>query len=35
MKPADFEFLANFLKTSSGLIIGPDKMYLVESRLLP
>ncbi len=35
MKPNDFEFLANFLKNSSGLILGPDKMYLVESRLLP
>ncbi|MDO9459192.1 MAG: protein-glutamate O-methyltransferase CheR [Alphaproteobacteria bacterium] len=35
MKPGDFEYLANFLKTSSGLVLGPDKMYLVESRLLP
>lgn len=35
MKPGDFEFLANFLKKSSGLVLGVDKMYLVESRLLP
>lgn len=35
MKPGDFEYLANFLKGSSGLVLGPDKMYLVESRLLP
>ncbi|MSP42076.1 MAG: protein-glutamate O-methyltransferase CheR [Alphaproteobacteria bacterium] len=35
MKPADFEFLASFLKSTSGLVIGPDKMYLVESRLMP
>ncbi len=35
MKPGDFEYLANFLKNSSGLVLGPDKMYLVESRLLP
>jgi len=35
MKPADFEFLASFLKSASGLVIGTDKMYLVESRLMP
>jgi len=35
MKPGDFEYLANFLKSSSGLVLGADKMYLVESRLLP
>ncbi|MEQ1889288.1 MAG: protein-glutamate O-methyltransferase CheR [Alphaproteobacteria bacterium] len=35
MKPGDFEYLAAFLKTSSGLVLGPDKMYLVESRLQP
>lgn len=35
MKPADFDYLASFLKSASGLVIGPDKMYLVESRLLP
>ena len=35
MKPGDFEFLANFLKGRSGLILNTDKMYLVESRLLP
>lgn len=35
MKPGDFEYLATFLKNSSGLVLGPDKMYLVESRLQP
>jgi chemotaxis protein methyltransferase CheR len=35
MKPSDFEYLAAFLKASSGLVLGPDKMYLVESRLQP
>ncbi|MFZ5834605.1 MAG: CheR family methyltransferase [Pseudomonadota bacterium] len=35
MKPGDFEFLAAFLKNSSGLVLGQDKMYLVESRLQP
>lgn len=31
----DFEYLANFLKTNSGLTLTPDKSYLIESRLLP
>ncbi len=35
MKPGDFEYLADFLKNSSGLVLGPEKMYLVESRLQP
>lgn len=35
MKPGEFEYLANFLKGRSGLILNTDKMYLVESRLLP
>ncbi len=35
MKPADFDYLAGFLKVRSGLVLGQDKMYLVESRLLP
>jgi len=35
MNTGDFDFLCNFLKTRSGLILNTDKMYLVESRLLP
>lgn len=31
----DIEFLAQMLKTRSGLILGTDKTYLVESRLSP
>ncbi len=35
MKPDDFGFLAALLKRQSGLVLSPDKTYLVESRLLP
>ncbi|POF28462.1 CheR family methyltransferase [Roseibium marinum] len=35
MTPGEFEFLKNFLKTRSGLVLSNDKQYLVESRLLP
>ncbi|MFA5122297.1 protein-glutamate O-methyltransferase CheR [Zavarzinia sp.] len=35
MNPADFQFLADLLKTRSGLVLSGDKGYLVESRLLP
>ncbi|MDP6926782.1 MAG: protein-glutamate O-methyltransferase [Rhodospirillales bacterium] len=35
MTPTDFEFLAGILKDRSGLAIGPDKTYLLESRLTP
>jgi chemotaxis protein methyltransferase CheR len=35
MNSADFHFLAAFLKERSGLIIGPDKTYLLEARLGP
>ncbi|MCK7613208.1 CheR family methyltransferase [Roseibium sediminicola] len=35
MTPSEFEFLKNFLKTKSGLVLSNDKQYLVESRLLP
>lgn len=31
----DFEFLSEIIKKRSGIILGPDKAYLVESRLLP
>lgn len=33
MTSADFAFIAAFLKERSGLIITPDKMYLLETRL--
>ncbi|MBL8645306.1 MAG: protein-glutamate O-methyltransferase CheR [Rhodospirillaceae bacterium] len=35
MISTDFEFLAGFLKTNSGLTLTPDKAYLIESRLQP
>ncbi|MGE5537876.1 MAG: CheR family methyltransferase [Gemmatimonas sp.] len=35
MTPADFQFLAKFLKDQSGLALAEDKGYLLESRLVP
>ena len=35
MKSQDFEFLAGLLKDRSGLMLTPDKVYLLESRLTP
>ncbi len=35
MTPHDYDFLRNLLKVRSGLVLGADKQYLVESRLLP
>jgi len=35
MKPEEFQFLCQLLKTRSGLVLGEDKTYLIESRLLP
>ncbi len=35
MQDADFKFVSGLLKERSGLIIGPDKIYLLESRLAP
>lgn len=35
MTPADFDFVAQMLKRRSGLVIGPDKLYLLESRMGP
>ena len=35
MTPQDFEWLRKFLKERSGLTLGADKEYLLESRLLP
>ena len=33
LSPVAFETLASLLKTKSGLIIGMDKLYLLETRL--
>jgi chemotaxis protein methyltransferase CheR len=35
MTEADFAFLRDYLKKRSGLALGPEKRYLVESRLSP
>ncbi len=35
MTPDDIDHLAVMLKTRSGLILGSDKTYLIESRLSP
>jgi chemotaxis protein methyltransferase CheR len=35
MKPEDFDLFAVLLKQRSGLVIGRDKAYLLESRLMP
>ena len=33
LSPASFETLANLLRAKSGLVIGQDKLYLLETRL--
>ncbi len=35
MNLRDYEFLRKFLKERSGLMLLPDKQYLVESRVMP
>jgi chemotaxis protein methyltransferase CheR len=35
LSSATFEIFATLLKTRSGLVIGPDKLYLLETRLAP
>lgn len=35
MTPADFDFVAQMLKRRSGLVLGTDKGYLLESRMGP
>ncbi len=35
LNPADFAYLANYVKSSTAIILTPDKDYLVESRLAP
>jgi chemotaxis protein methyltransferase CheR len=33
--PLDYDYLRKLLKLRSGLVLAPDKQYLLESRLLP
>jgi chemotaxis protein methyltransferase CheR len=35
VKPQDFEYLQKLLRSRSGLVLSTDKVYLVESRLMP
>jgi chemotaxis protein methyltransferase CheR len=35
MTPAEFDYLRQFLKSRSGLVLSNEKQYLIESRLLP
>jgi len=35
MRPQDFDMLARHLRSSSGLVLPPEKAYLLESRLTP
>lgn len=35
MKPEDFNLLSGILRERSGLMLTPDKSYLLESRLVP
>ena len=35
MNPEHFEFLRDFLKTRTGLVVTSDKMYLLQTRLMP
>jgi chemotaxis protein methyltransferase CheR len=35
MEPAQFTFISELMKKRSGLVLTPDKAYLLESRLMP
>jgi len=35
MSPAEYDYLRQFLKGRSGLVLSNEKQYLIESRLLP
>ena len=35
MQPDDFDFISKLIKSRSGLVLTPDKVYLLESRLMP
>ncbi len=35
MNPTDFQFISQFIKSKSGIVLTPDKEYLLESRMAP
>ena len=35
MNSQDFEFVAQLLRKRAGIVLGGDRMYLLESRLAP
>ena len=35
MTPQDYDHIRKLLRERSGLVLSPEKQYLVESRLLP
>ena len=35
MTPAEFDYLRDMLKQRTGLVLGDEKRYLLESRLMP
>ncbi len=35
MTPLDYEYLRKLLRERSGLVLAPEKQYLIESRLMP
>ena len=35
MKPDDFTYFTKYIYDQSGIVLGADKMYLIESRLAP
>jgi len=35
MTPVQFQFITSLIKDRSGLVVPPEKMYLLETRLLP
>ena len=35
MRTEDFNLISGFLKERSGLVLSPDKLYLLENRLTP
>lgn len=35
MTPAEFEYISQMLKRRSGLVLTPEKAYLIESRIAP
>lgn len=35
MSSAYYDYIRDLLKNSSGLIVSPDKLYLIETRLMP